>query len=505
MSVRQKLSFWALIALVVGSMLDAGIFSLPATFGRATGVVGVFLVWGIAGAGMLMLALVFQDLAKRKWNLDAGVVTYAKDGFGDYLGFISALGVWSGACVGMVSYFIMIKSNLGKFFPIFGDGDTVIAIIGSSMCLWFGHFFVLRGIRQAAGLHMLATALKIVLLGIFLIFVFKAFDKDTFLSNSWFLQNVLQYTADKQNLNAYGYEGHAAAIMQTEDASGWGVFFQVRHLMLVSVYVFVGIEGASIYSRYAKNREEVGAATVVGFMVVLFLYFLATTLPFGVLPRAELIALRQPSMVGVLHSILGQFGTYFVSFAIIISVVGAYLAWVMLASEVLYMAARNKAMPSFLAVENAAGVPVNAMWLTSFFIQLFLFVSMLADYAYGFMLELTGALNLIPYFLVALYAFKLTVQRNALYGSQASRRQPTLFAGTALAYIGMMLIMGGPKYLLLPSLIYLPCTYLFFLAKREQGSAIFTQKEKYCFVCVIACALLTCALIWTGVISLEYR
>lgn len=55
-----KLSVSALTALVVGSMIGAGIFSLPATFGRASGGFGAILAWLIAGAGMLMLAFVFH-------------------------------------------------------------------------------------------------------------------------------------------------------------------------------------------------------------------------------------------------------------------------------------------------------------------------------------------------------------------------------------------------------------------------------------------------------------
>jgi arginine:ornithine antiporter/lysine permease len=57
-----KLSRGALVALVVGSMVGAGIFTLPAAFGRTTGALGAIIAWGIAGTGMLMLALVFQNL-----------------------------------------------------------------------------------------------------------------------------------------------------------------------------------------------------------------------------------------------------------------------------------------------------------------------------------------------------------------------------------------------------------------------------------------------------------
>jgi arginine:ornithine antiporter / lysine permease len=83
-SEAQKFSLPVLTAMVVGSMVGAGIFSLPQTFGRVTGVFGALIAWAIAGVGMLMLALVFQTLAQRKPDLDAGVYAYAKAGFGNY-------------------------------------------------------------------------------------------------------------------------------------------------------------------------------------------------------------------------------------------------------------------------------------------------------------------------------------------------------------------------------------------------------------------------------------
>lgn len=62
----QKFSVWTLMAMVVGSMIGAGIFSLPHAFGRATGPFGALIAWSIAGVGMLMLAFVFQTLSRRR-------------------------------------------------------------------------------------------------------------------------------------------------------------------------------------------------------------------------------------------------------------------------------------------------------------------------------------------------------------------------------------------------------------------------------------------------------
>jgi amino acid transporter len=67
-------------------MVGAGVFSLPARFEVATGILGSLIAWAVAGTGMLMLGFVFQNLAIRKPNLDSGVFIYAKAGFGDYAG-----------------------------------------------------------------------------------------------------------------------------------------------------------------------------------------------------------------------------------------------------------------------------------------------------------------------------------------------------------------------------------------------------------------------------------
>ena len=101
--------------------------------------------------------------------------------------------------------------------------------------------------------------------------------------------------------------------------------FPVRSTMLVTVFVFLGIEGASIYSRYATNRKDVGGdrirlhrgAVLTDVSHHAFLWRYAP---------AELGALRQPSMAGVLESIVGRWGMIFISVGLIISVLGAYLS-----------------------------------------------------------------------------------------------------------------------------------------------------------------------------------
>jgi hypothetical protein len=95
---EQKISRMALTAMVVGGMVGAGIFSLPRTFANATGPLGAVIAWLIAGTGMYMLARVFQALAERRPDIDAGVYAYAREGFGDgntvVAILVASVGIW---------------------------------------------------------------------------------------------------------------------------------------------------------------------------------------------------------------------------------------------------------------------------------------------------------------------------------------------------------------------------------------------------------------------------
>ena len=95
------------------------------------------------------------------------------------------------------------------------------------------------------------------------------------------------------------------------------------------------------------------------------------------------------------------------------SVLGAYLAWTLMASEVLYMAAKTGDMPRVLARTNAAGVPAAALVLTTAMVQAILVAVVFVSDALDFALDLTAALSLIPYLLVAAYALKLAWTRES--------------------------------------------------------------------------------------------
>ncbi|WP_027612549.1 arginine-ornithine antiporter [Pseudomonas sp. URIL14HWK12:I6] len=469
-----KLRLGALVALVVGSMIGGGIFSLPQNMAASADVGAVLIGWAITAVGMLTLAFVFQTLANRKPDLDGGVYAYAKAGFGDYMGFSSAWGYWISAWLGNVGYFVLLFSTLGYFFPVFGEGNTVAAVIGASVLLWAVHFLVLRGIKEAAFINLVTTVAKVVPLLLFVLIAIFAFKLDIFTADIWGVKNP-----------------DLGSVMN-----------QVRNMMLVTVWVFIGIEGASIFSARAEKRSDVGKATVIGFITVLLFLVLVNVLSLGIMTQPELAKLQNPSMAAVLEHVVGHWGAVLISVGLIISLLGALLSWVLLCAEIMFAAAKDHTMPEFLRKENANHVPVNALWLTNAMVQLFLIITLFSASTYLSLIYLATSMILVPYLWSAAYALLLAVRGESYEGFAAERRKDLIIGGIALIYAVWLLYAGGVKYLLLSALLYAPGAILFAKAKLELKQPIFTNVEKLIFAAVVVGALVAAYGLYDGFLTL---
>jgi arginine:ornithine antiporter/lysine permease len=470
----QKLRLGALIALVVGSMVGGGIFSLPQNIAASASAGATLVGWLITGVGMLTLAFVFQTLANRKPELDGGVYAYAKAGFGDYMGFSSAWGYWISAWIGNVSYMVLLFSTLGYFFPVFGEGNTLTAVICASLLLWLLHFLVLRGIKEAAFINTVTTIAKMVPLALFIIIAAIAFKFDVYTADFW---------------------GHGNSELGS-------VMDQVRNMMLVTVWVFIGIEGASIFSARAEKRSDVGKATVLGFVGVLLLLVLVNVLSQGILAQAELAGLKNPSMAGVLEQVVGPWGAQLIAIGLIVSLAGALLSWTLLCAEILFASARDHTMPEFLRKENANQVPANALWLSNGLIQLFLIITLFSASTYLSLLYLATSMILVPYFWSSAYAVLLAVRGETYENAAGERNKDLLIAGISTLYAVWLVYAAGVQYLLLSALLYAPGAILFAKAKRELGQPIFTGVEKLIFVVVLIGAAIAAYGLYDGFLSL---
>jgi len=476
----SKLSLPALTAMVVGSMVGAGVFQLPARFASQTGVYGALIAWTIAGLGMLTLALVFQNLAMRKPELDNGVYVYARAGFGVYPGFLSAVGYWASACAGNAFYWVLIMTTLSQLFPelrpVLGEGDTWPSFFISVAAVWGVYLLIRQGVREAAAINFIVTVAKLVPLALFLVLVVSFFDWDVFVGN---------------------LSGDAGP------AGDESLFAQVQGTMLITVFVFLGIEGASVYSRYAKKRSDVGRATVLGFLSVLALFASVSILSYGILPQAEIADLPQPSAGGVLEAAVGPWGGAFIRVGLIISVLGAYLAWQLLAADVVFAAAKDRDLPRYFAQLNAREVPERAVLWTSILVTVILFAVQFVTDALDFTLDLTAALSLAPYALASAYAVKIAVQRDGYPDAVPARRARELvIAAISTVYTLFLIWAAGYVFLFLACILLAPATALYVVARRQQQARVFTPAGLVVFIAIVAFAVIGVILLVTGVVQL---
>ncbi|MBM6405432.1 amino acid permease [Phycicoccus sp. CSK15P-2] len=470
-----RVSLLTLTGVVVGSMVGGGVFTLPAEFGGSAGVIAAVVAWTLAGVGMLMIGFVFQSLAVRKPDLDSGVYVYAQVGFGNYAGFSSAFGYWASNIAGNVFYLVFTMTSLSAFFPGLDDGTTLLAVVLSSAGIWLIHTLVARGVREAAGVNRVVTVVKVVPILVFVVVVALAFDPATFAANLW------------------GGEAHTVG----------SLFEQVTQTMLVTTFVFLGIEGASVYSRLARRREDVGRATLAGFGSVLVVFVLVTMVSYGVLPRTDLADAAQPSMGTVLEEVVGPWGATFVRVAVIVSVLGAYLAWTLLSAEVLYMPARTEVMPRFLRRLNRHETPIAALLTTSLAVQVLLLATFVVEDALDFMLKLDTALALIPYLLAASYALKLTVTGETYgAGDTGERRRQRTVAVLAVVYSVFLLYAAGVVYLLMACVVYAPGTLLYVMSRREQGLPVFRPVEAVVAAVFVTAGVVGVVVVATGALSI---
>ena len=450
-----KLGLSLLIALVVGSIVGSGIFGLPQNMAAGAGAGAILIGWTITGVGMLMLARVFQVLALRRPDLDNGVYAYARALSGDYVGFNSAWGYWVSAWLGNVGYLVAAFGALGYFFPMFGEGNTQAAVLGASVVLWTVHALVLRGIQGAAVLNAVVTLAKVVPLLIFIVLVALAFQIDTFRLDFW------------------------------GDAKLGSVLDQVKSTMLVTVWVFIGIEGASVYSARAANRQDVGRATLLGFVICLLMLMAVSLLSLGITSQPELAALKNPSMAGVLERAVGTWGAVLIYVGLIVSVGGGFLAWTLLAAESLFTPAGDGVMPKWLAQQNGNGVPANALWLTNGMVQIFLLVTLFSKASYLALISLSTAMILVPYLFSAGYGLLLAWRaKSAGQTLSVTATATTTRAGSdipvaaiATVYCVWLLYAAGWKYLLLSALLYAPGAAIYMLAKKQRAQRPFTPRE----------------------------
>ena len=296
----------SLTGVVISSMIGGGIYSLPQNMAASASAGAVILAWVLSGIGIFFIANTFKTLSLVRPDLKTGIYTYSREGFGPYIGFTIAWGYWLCQIFGNVGYAVITMDALNYFFPpYFEGGNTLLAILLGSILIWVFNAIVLRGIRQAASVNVIGVAFTLIPLLIFILITALFFKFSVFKTD--FLG-----TAPQHSLGSIGS--------------------QLKSTMLVTLWAFIGIEGAVVMSGRATDPSSVGKATILGFSGCLFIYVLLSLLPFGSLYQYQLAKIADPSTAGVLKILVGKWGEVLMNTGLLIAVLTSWLSWTILAA-----------------------------------------------------------------------------------------------------------------------------------------------------------------------------
>lgn len=475
---KGNLGIFRLATTVITLIMGGGVFTLSGdqAAGGASGA-AILTAWSISGVGVLCLVMTFYALSRIKPELKGGIYSYANAGFGDFLGFNSAWGYWISALLCTVSFSALLFGALAYFFPVFGEGTNLASVIGASLLIWFYVFLVSRGIKEATGVNAVITISKFVpiFVGITAIIFLQKFDLSIFMANM-----------------AQGAE------------SGMPFFDQVSSTMMITIWVFVGIEGAVAISGRAKKERDVGKATIIAFVCVLSIYLMVSMLSMGVMPLSELAELPNPALAGVMEHAVGQWGAILINGGVVLSLVGAMLGYTVLSSESPYEAAEQGVFIKAFAKTNKKGAPIVTLVVTNIIVEAFLIIMLFSDSTYQFFYTLSAGMILLPYLLSAAYFAKLAFTKPDAFAGKIGGNMVLwrVFGVLGVVYSFFLAWASGAVGLTIMSLLYAPGILVYIKGKKERNEPYLASAlDKVVVAIILVAAVVSIVLIATGQVA----
>ncbi|MBR6663694.1 MAG: amino acid permease [Alphaproteobacteria bacterium] len=476
----KKLDVMALAAIVVSSMIGGGIYSLPQNMAAGASAGAVLLAWLITGFGIYFIAKTFSILSMAKPDLTTGIYSYSRAGFGPYAGFTIGWSYWLCQVCGNVGYAVITMDALNYFFPpYFEGGNTLASIIGGSIIIWGFNYLVLRGVRQASIVNTIGTVIKIVPLLLFILVMMAIFHLDKFDLDFW---------------------GDAIA---TKAKIG-GLSTQIKSTMLVTLWAFIGIEGAVVMSNRAKSSADVGKATILGFIGCLVVYILLSLLPFGYMNQEQLAGVANPSTAGILENIVGPWGAWLMNIGLLVSVLTSWLAWTMVTAQIPQAAAEDGTFPKIFAKENANDSPSVSLNVTSMAMQLFLLLVYFSNNAWNTMLSITSVMVLPAYFASCAYLWKIC--EDGEYPSNIFYKRSAALITSIIGsiYALWLIYAAGLNYLLMAVVIITLGIPVYICARKEQNrnKEAFSNGEKVFATALVLISIVAIYAFVRGLISI---
>lgn len=380
--VRQKpIGFWTALALVVGAMLGAGIFSLPASL-ASFGSISI-LAWIITGMGAMFLALTFADL-NRMVPETGGAFLYAYKAYGDFMGFSIAISYWLAWCLGCAGAVVAIVGFLSPFFPVFNEQNPayspLLTLAIKIFATWITVIINICGIKTVGRIQLITNFLKILPLlfvAIFALFQFKT-------------TNITDFFNISGTSNWQALTGSAA----------------------LTLWAFTGLEAAVVPADSITNHKVIKRATVIGTGIVTLIYIIVTLALMGFKSATELKTSLSP-FTETATLLFGPIGAYAIAICAIITIVGSINGGILILAQDAMAAARYKFLPALFGnVNGKFNTPIQGILIAGVLITLMLLLTVNSSLMkqFNFLILFSTLSLLIPYFISSTSALILLMQ-----------------------------------------------------------------------------------------------
>lgn len=326
-SSAHKMGVVALTLVTASNMMGSGVFMLPTNLAG----VGSISLWGwfFTIVGVISIALVFAKTSLLTPR-DGGIVAYASDAFGPFIGFQTTMCYWISAWVGNVALLVAGVGYLSYFFPELTN--PMYGCVAAIAILW-GFIGLSSFGANVSGRAQSVTAVLglCVILGVGIV--------------GWLWFNPSLFT---EVYNATG-ESDGKAIMSAASIALWG---------------FLGIESAVVSSGQVKDPERtVPKATVYGLLIASVCYVGSCTVIMGIVPHEELVNSAAP-FADATRYMFGDTAGNIASALSVVACFGSISGWLILQSEGPRAGANQGLFPQFFAEVNKNNVPMKSLIFT---------------------------------------------------------------------------------------------------------------------------------------------
>ena len=311
MTLVRGLRKWDLVALVINSVVGAGIFGLPSQVYALAGTYSL-AAYAVAALAIGLIVLCFAEVGSR-FGATGGPYLYTRVAFGPLIGFQVGWLMWIARLTGFASLINLFVAYLALFVPAVGAGAPRAMIIALTVAIL--SIVNIRGVRTSATVTNVFTAGKLIPL-----FLLAAVG--------------LLFIDSRQ----YSFAA----------APAYGSFSKATLLL---VFAYMGFEGAVIPSGEMRDpQQHLPFSLVVGMALVAVLYVGVQAVCIGTLP--ELARSERPLSDATLQ-IVGPTGAVLMAGAALVSIGGILNAIVFATPRILFAMADNGDLPRVLSRTHA--------------------------------------------------------------------------------------------------------------------------------------------------------